>query len=120
MYNYSDFFIALQKYVNENKLIDLYYESAKKKAQFPYGVISVPVMTSLRYGTLVYFDINIWATEPNIGLELEKKLQDLVNNLDRKLFPEQRAVIYFESQKNVSDPEFELIRRKITFSVRIF
>lgn len=116
----SDFFIALQKFINEQKIIDIYYEEAKKNASFPYGVISDPVTTSLRHGTSVYFDIYIWATEPIIGLELEKKLENLVSLLDRRLFSQQRAVIYFESQKPMSDPEFELIKKKITFSVRIF
>lgn len=120
MYNYSAFFIALQKYVNESKIIDLYYEEAKKKAPFPYGVIVDPNITSLRYGNLVYFDIVICTSAPTLGLELEQKIESLVNLLDRRLFSEQRAVVYFENQKNVSDPEFELIKKKITFSARIF
>ncbi len=120
MYNYSDFFVALQKYANENKLIDLYYDSAKKGATFPYGVISDPVGSKLRYGTLVYFDINIWSKDPETGLTLEKKLENLINKLDGLIFKEQNAVIHFETQKDVDDPEFELIKKKITFSVRIF
>ncbi len=120
MYKYSDFFAALQKYVNENKLIVLYYDSAKKNAAFPYGVISDPVVSKLRYGTLVYFDINIWSSEPEIGFIFEKKLEKLINELDGLIFKDQNAVIHFETQKDVDDPEFELIKKKITFSVRIF
>lgn len=120
MYNYSNFFIALQKYVNDNKIFDLYYDTAKKGAKFPYGVISDPVTSSLRYGTLVYFDINIWAHEPDIGLILEQKIENLINELDGKIFSEQNASLHFESQKDVDDPEYELIKKKITFSARIF
>ena len=120
MYNYSDFFIALQKYVNENDILNLYFDSAKKTAPFPYGVISDPVNSKLRYGTLVYFDINIWSSEPETGPELERKIENLINKLDGLIFKEQRAVVHFETQKDVDDPEFELIRKKITFSARIF
>lgn len=117
MYN---FFIALQKFVNEQKIIPLYYEEASKKANFPYGVISDPIKTCLRYGELVYFDIFIWTTEPNTGIELEKKLQDLIKLLDGKIFSEERAVIYFEEQRPISDPEYTLIKKQITFSIRLF
>lgn len=113
-------FIFLQEYIKKLKIIDVYYDEAGKNAKFPYGVISDPTESSLKYGTLIYFDINIWSNEPNIGLELEEKLQDLIDKLDRQLFPEGRFVIYFEGQKPVSDPEFELIKRKLTFSIRKF
>lgn len=117
MYN---FFIALQKFVNEQKIIPLYYEEASKKASFPYGVIIDPIKTKLRYGELVYFDIFIWTTEPNTGIELEKKLQDLIKLLDGKIFSEERAVIYFEEQRPISDPEYTLIKKQMTFSIRLF
>lgn len=122
MYEYDmyKFFIALQKYINSKKIINVYYEEAEKKAQFPYAVISNPTETSLRYGKLVYFDLFIWSKEPDTGVVLEEKIQSLINLLDRYIFSEQRAVIYFESQKPVSDPEFELIKKQITFSVRLF
>ena len=117
-----DFFTELQKFLNsqENKIMDIYYEEASKKASFPYGVISDPTETFLRYGKLIFFDIYIWSTEPEIGEKLEVKIEKLIELLDRKLFSEVGAVVYFESQKPVSDPEFELIKKKITFSVRIF
>lgn len=114
-----NFFIALQEFVNKSDTITLYYESASKKAVFPYGVISDPVESLLKYGALVYFDINIWS-DSNIDEDFELKIENLISLLDRKVFTEQRAVIYFESQKPVSDPEFELVKKKITFSVRIF
>lgn len=116
----TKFFIGLQEFIKEKDIIDIYYEEASKKAKFPYGVISDPVNSNLKYGVLTYFDINIWSNEPNIGLELENKLQELITILDGHIFSKERAVIYFESKKPVSDPEFELIKKKITFSVRIF
>ena len=117
MYN---FFIELQTFVNSNNIIYLYYEEAKKTAKFPYGVISNPTETYLRYGKLVYFDIYIWSKNPEIGVDLEKKVQSLINLLDRHIFSEQNAVIYFETQKPVSDPEFELIKKQLSFSIRLF
>lgn len=117
MYN---FFIELQKFVNKQNIIPLYYEEASKKASFPYGVISDPIKTNLHYGELVYFDIFVWTTEPNTGVELEKKLQNLIKLLDGKVFSEERAVIYFEEQRPISDPEYNLIKKQITFSIRLF
>lgn len=122
MYEYDmyKFFIALQKFINSKKIINVYYEEAEKKASFPYGVISDPTETRLRYGKLVYFDIFIWSKDPDTGVALEEKIQSLINLLDRHIFSNERAVIYFETQKPVSDPEFELIKKQITFSVRLF
>lgn len=120
MPNDTQFFIGLQEFLNSKKIIDIYYEAAGKKAKFPYGVISDPVSSNLRYGVLTYFDINIWSNEPNIGLELESKIDEIIALLDGYIFIKEKAVIYFESKKPVSDPEFELIKKKITFSVRIF
>lgn len=115
----KDFFIALQEFVNKKDLLKLYYESASKNSSFPYGVISDPTESLLRYGKQVFFDINIWS-DISIGEELEEKIEQLISLLDRKLFTEQRAVVYFEGQSPVSDPEFELVKKKLTFSVRIF
>ena len=116
----KDFFIALQKYVNVRKIITLYYNEAKKNAPFPYGVISDPNESLLKYGNQVFFDILIWAKDPITGVKLEEITEQLIASLDRHLFIEERAVIYFESQKSVSDQEFELVKKKLTFSVRIF
>ena len=116
----SDFFIALQKFVNEKDIIPLYYEEASKNASFPYGVIKDPKETDLRFGKLVYYDIYICTADDFIGEKLEEKVQELINILDRKIFSEERAVTYFESQNPVQDVEFELIKKQVTFSVRIF
>lgn len=115
-----DFFEALQKFLNEEGPMNIYYEEASKEASFPYGVISNPTETFLRYGTLIYFDINIWSKDPEVGISLEKKVDNLINLLDRKLFSDVGAVIYFEDQKPVDDPEYELVKKQITFSVRKF
>ena len=114
-------FIALQEYINSSKDdIKVYYEEASKKATMPYGVINDPVETRLNYGKLIYFDINIWSKEPNTGVELEEKVQSLINLIDKHIFSDEKAVIYFESQKPGTDPEFELIKKQITFSIRLF
>lgn len=115
-----DFFITLQEFINSQDIINIYYEEASKEASFPYGVISNPVETQLRYGTLIYFDINIWSSEPNTGIVLEEKVQKLIKLLNTKIFTKPRAVVYFETQKPVSDPEYELIKKQITFSARIY
>lgn len=116
----KNFFIALQKFVNGKDLLTLYYNEAKKNAPFPYGVISDPNESLLKYGNQVFFDILIWSKDPITGVKLEEITEQLIALLDRHIFSEQRAVIYFESQKPVSDPEFELVKKKLTFSVRIF
>ncbi len=116
----TEFFVGLQKFVNSKDIIKLYFEAASKKAKFPYGVISDPNSTDLHYGILTYFDINICTNEPNVGYDLETKIQELIELLDGHCFIKEKAVIYFEGKRPVSDPEFELIKRKITFSVRIF
>ena len=114
-------FIALQEYINSSKDdIKVYYEEASKQATMPYGVISDPVETRLNYGKLIYFDINIWSKEPDTGVALEEKVQSLINLIDKHIFSDEKAVIYFESQRPVADPEFELIKRQITFSIRLF
>lgn len=114
-------FIALQEYINSSKDdIKVYYEEASKQATMPYGVINDPVETRLNYGKLIYFDINIWSKEPNTGVELEEKVQSLINLIDKHIFSDEKAVIYFESQKPGTDPEFELIKKQITFSIRLF
>lgn len=115
----SKFFIGLQEFINSKNIIDVYYEAASKTAPFPYGVISDPNISDLRYGVLCFFDINIWSNDP-ISAELEEKIEDLINLLDGHVFTAEKAVIYFESKRPVSDPEFELIKKKVTFSVRIF
>ncbi len=120
MPNSKEVFIVIQEFINSKDFIKLYYEEASKKASFPYGVITDPVETSLRYGNLIYFDINIWSKDPITGEELEDITRKLINLLDHKLFPKQRAIVYFETQKPVSDPEFELIKKQITFSIRVF
>ena len=116
----SNFFIDLQEFINKQKLFTVYYEEASKKAKFPYGVISDPNNTDLRYGVLCYFDIMVWSNEDPIGVDLEEKIEQLVNLLDGHIFVKSKAVVYFESKRPVSDPEFELIKKKVTFSVRIF
>lgn len=120
MPNSKEAFIAIQEFVNSKDILQLYYEEAGKKAIFPYGVITDPVETGLRYGNLVYFDINIWSKEPTTGDDLEDIVRNLINLLDGKLFPKQRAIVYFETQKPVSDSEFELIKKQVTFSIKVF
>lgn len=115
------FFIALQDYINSSKdNIKVYYEEATKQAEMPYGVISDPTETRLNYGKLVYFDINIWSKEPDTGVQLEEKTQKLINLIDKHIFSEEKAVVYFESQRPGTDPEFELIKKQVTFSIRLF
>lgn len=116
----SKFFIDLQEFINNQDIFTVYYEEASKKAKFPYGVISDPNDTDLRYGILCYFDIMIWSNDEPIGLELEEKIEKLINILDGHIFSNSKAVVYFESKRPISDPEYELIKKKITFSVRIF
>lgn len=114
-------FIALQEYINSSKDdIKVYYEEASKTAQMPYGVIDNPVETRLNYGKLIYFDINVWSKEPSTGVVLEEKVQRLIDLIDKHIFSEEKAVVYFESQRPVEDPEFELIKKQITFSIRLF
>ena len=120
MPNSKDVFVAIQEYVNSKDVIKLYYEEASKKATFPYGVITDPVETSLRYGNLVYFDINICSKEPTTCDDFENIIIKLIILLDSKLFSKQRAIVYFETQKPVSDPEFELIKKQVTFSIKVF
>ena len=115
-----DFFIALQKFVNEKDIIPLYYEEASKYSSFPYGVIKDPKETDLRFGKLVYYDIYICTADDFIGEKLEEKVQELIKTLDGMIFPEEKAVTYFESQNPVQYVEFELIKKQVTFSVRIF
>lgn len=114
-------FIALQEYINSSKDdIKVYYEEASKTAQMPYGVIDNPVETRLNYGKLIYFDINVWSKDPSTGVVLEEKVQSLIDLIDKHIFSEEKAVVYFESQRPVEDPEFELIKKQITFSIRLF
>lgn len=114
-------FIALQEYINSSKDdIKVYYEEASKTAQMPYGVIGNPVETRLNYGKLIYFDINVWSKDPSTGVVLEEKVQSLIDLIDKHIFSEEKAVVYFESQRPVEDPEFELIKKQITFSIRLF
>ena len=114
-------FIALQEYINSSKNdIKVYYEEASKTAQMPYGVIDNPVETRLNYGKLIYFDINVWSKDPSTGVVLEEKVQSLIDLIDKHIFSEEKAVVYFESQRPVEDPEFELIKKQITFSIRLF
>ena len=120
MPNSKEVFIAIQEYINSKDVIKLYYEEASKKATFPYGVITDPVETSLRYGNLVYFDINIWSKEPTTGDDLEDIVRKIINLLDSKLFSKRRAVVYFATQNRVSDPEFQLIKKQVTFSIKVF
>ena len=113
------FFEALQKYVNATDIIKIYYGSASKKGAYPYGVISDPSPTDLEYGNQTFFDINVWSKDP-IGADYEEKIDELIKLLNGHIFTDVKAVLHFEGKRPVSDPEFELIKKKITFSVRIF
>lgn len=116
----KDFFVALQEFVNKESIITIFYNEATKNAAFPYGVISEPQESLLRYGNQVFFDIYIWAQDPISGVKLEEICEKLSVLIDGHIFPEQKAVVYFEDKKSVSDPEFELVKKKLTFSVKIF
>ena len=104
---------------NYSKEGDCKYCSHRNKCELikPYSDKLCEIENKRHYlekeNKLLYEYIDEWK-------EIENKLQELITILDGHIFPKERAVIYFESKKPVSDPEFELIKKKITFSVRIF
>lgn len=98
-----------------------YYEEAPNNAQFPYCVIPTINISSLNFGTLILFDIEIYNNELS-----QTSVESIIDNIKKKLdgyaYNDQYIAFHvgFENANIVKVQEQDLIERRISFSVRIF
>lgn len=123
MINTTEFIVALLNKVNE--IIPTTYEEAATQGKFPYAVINSLVITDLSSGDLISFYIDVWTDEKKLNAteELEELCDKIRNELSGEILKVDgvfAAHIGFENQNSISDIDFDLTHRRLSFSARIF
>lgn len=123
MFNTTEFITALVE--RTNQILPTNYEEASMQGKFPYAVINSFVITNLASGDLVSFYIDVWTDEKkmNSTVELEELCDKLRNELTGEILKIDgvfAAHIGFENQNSISDIDFDLTHRRLSFSARIF
>ena len=104
-----------------NEIMNVYYEEALKKAQFPYGVIPSLNIVPLDYGYQCLFDIEIYVNElsdscvEDLCDKLKKGL-DCYNYMDNDI----GFYLMFENQYLTKQTEQDFTMRRVSFIARIF
>nr|DAO77278.1 MAG TPA: hypothetical protein [Caudoviricetes sp.] len=104
-----------------NEIMDVYYEEALKKAQFPFGVIPTLSINPLNYGYQCIFDIELYVDELS-DFSVEDLCDKLKDGLDGYRYMDQYIGFYlmFENQYLTKQSEQDFTMRKVSFVARIF
>lgn len=118
----KDYISALRSHID--KIVTCYYDEAPASASFPYSVVSGVYVIDLSAGDSMNFYVDVYADENqhDSAVELENLTDKVRNHLSGAVISGENFTSHvgFDNRSNVTENEFDLIHRRLTFTSRIF